>query len=219
MKFDVENQLAQIIEISTRKAAIEEWKSSSDKQRIPLYNYRGDHVKQVVDLAKNIGEATDADMEIVVLAAWFHDIAKPGIGGIEIRDHGEVSAELAEDWLAQAGYEVEKIERVAEAVRKHVGLTLEKPLEPIEAQVLWESDKILKLGIIGLLQYILNGIRINPGQSLGDFSDHLKEFLPLAEKLASSVVTEKGKKIAKERLDRLYLLSDMLESELHPDSK
>jgi uncharacterized protein len=219
MKFDVESQLEQIIETSTRKAAINEWRSSSENQRIPLYNYRGDHVQQVVHLAKYIGEVTDADMEIVVLAAWFHDIAKPGIEGIEIRHHGEVSAELAEDWLANAGYDVDTIKQVADAVRKHVGLTLERPLEPIEAQVLWESDKILKLGIIGLLQYILNGIRITPGQSLDDFSDRLKEFLPLAEKLAGSVVTERGKEIAKERHERLRILSKMLESELHPTNE
>ena len=96
---------------------------------------------------------------------------------------------------------------------------LKKSLEPIEAQVLWEADKILKLGLIGVLQYILNGIRIKPGQSLSDFSQSLKEFLPLAEELTASVVTERGKEIAKERLERLYLLSKMLESELHPQKQ
>ncbi len=217
MKLDIENQLQQLIETSTRKAAIAEWKSSSEKQRLPFYNYRGDHVRQVVNLAKYIGESTNANMEIILLAAWFHDIAKPGIEGIEIRDHGEVSAEMAEDWLAQAGYDRNTINQVADAVRKHVGLKLAKPLEPIEAQILWEADKILKLGVIGFMQYILNGIRITPGKNLSDFSIRLKEFLPLAEELAASVVTERGQRIAKERLERLHLLSNMLESELHPE--
>ena len=219
MKLDIEDQLQQIIEISTRKAAIEEWKSSSEKQRAPLYNYRGDHVQQVVNLAKYIGESTNANMEILTLAAWFHDIAKPGIEGIEITHHGEASAEIAGDWLAEAGYDLETSAQVANAVRNHVGLKLKKSLEPIEAQVLWEADKILKLGLIGVLQYILNGIRIKPGQSLSDFSQSLKEFLPLAEELTASVVTERGKEIAKERLERLYLLSKMLESELHPQKQ
>jgi len=219
MKLDIEDQLQQIIEISTRKAAISEWKSSSEKQRVPLYNYRGDHVQQVVNLAKYIGESTDANMEVVILAAWFHDIAKPGIEGIEITHHGEASAEIAQDWLAQAGYDIETVTRIADVVRKHVGLTLEKPLEPIEAQILWEADKILKLGLVGFMQYVRNGIRIFPGQSLNDFSKRLKEFLPLAKKIESSVVTERGKKIANERLERLILLSNMLESELHLESQ
>ena len=219
MKKDIEDQLRQIVETSTKKAAIEEWKSSSKKQRIPLYNYRGDHVEQVVRLAKHIGESTDANMEIVILAAWFHDLAKPGIEGIEIRHHGEASAELAEKWLAQAGYDIDVISQVADAVRKHVGLKLEKALEPIEAQVLWEADKILKLGVVGLLQYVLNGIRITPGQSISDFTDRLKEFLSVAKDLAESVVTERGKAIAKERLQRLHILSEMLESELYPETE
>jgi len=214
MILDIENQLQQLIESSTKKAAIEEWKSSSKKQRRPLYNYRGDHVEQVVRLAKHIGSSTDADMEIVILAAWFHDLAKPGIEGVEIRHHGEVSAELAEEWLAQAGYDIDIISRVTDAVRKHVGLKLEKPLEPIEAQVLWEADKIFKLGIVGLLQYVLNSIRISPGQNLEAIAEKLREFLPLAEDIAGSVVTEKGKEIAAERLNNLHQLADMLDSEL-----
>ncbi|MHA1662647.1 MAG: HD domain-containing protein [Candidatus Thorarchaeota archaeon] len=214
MTLDIENQLRQLIETSTKKAAIEEWKSSSKKQRKPLYNYRGDHVEQVVRLAKHIGESTDANMEIVILAAWLHDLAKPGIEGIEIRHHGEASAELAEEWLAQAGYNIDIISQVADAIRKHVGLKLEKPLEPIEAQVLWEADKILKLGIVGLLQYVLNSIRISPGQNLDDIAEKLREFLPLAEDIAGSVVTKKGKEIAAERLNNLHQLTDMLDSEL-----
>ncbi|MHA1576989.1 MAG: HD domain-containing protein [Candidatus Thorarchaeota archaeon] len=216
MNPEIENQLRQMVTNSTRKAAVDEWKKSASKQRLPLYNYRGDHVEQVVRLVKEIGPTTDVDMDIVILAAWLHDLAKPGIEGIEIRHHGIASAELAEDWLAQAGYDAKTITQVADAVRKHVGLKLDKSLEPIEAQVLWEADKILKLGIIGLLQYVLNGIRITPGQNLHEIAKKLRNFLPLAEDIAGSVVTEKGKEIAAERLKNLYQLVDMLDSELIP---
>lgn len=215
MNPEIENQLRQMVTNSTRKAAVDEWKKSANKQRLPLYNYRGDHVEQVVRLVKEIGPTTDADMDIVILAAWLHDLAKPGIEGIEIRHHGIASAELAEDWLAQAGYDAKTITQVADAVRKHVGLKLEKPLEPVEAQVLWEADKILKLGIVGLLQYVLNSIRINPGQDLGNIADRLREYLPLAADITNCVVTERGKEIAAERLQRLRILSEMLDSELN----
>lgn len=216
MNPEIENQLRQMVTNSTRKAAVDEWKKSANKQRLPLYNYRGDHVEQVVSLVKDIGPTTDADMDILILAAWFHDLAKPGIEGIEIRHHGIVSAELAEDWLSQAGYDAKTIAQVADAVRKHVGLKLEKPLEPIEAQVLWEADKIIKLGIVGLLQYVLNSIRITPGQGLKDIANKLQEFLPLATDIAGCVVTDRGKVIAEERLQRLQILSEMLDSELNP---
>jgi len=216
MNPEIENQLRLMVTNSTRKAAVDEWKNSANKQRLPLYDYRGDHVEQVVKLAKDIGSTTDANMEVVTLAAWFHDFAKPGLEGIEIRHHGIASAELAEDGLAQFGYDAKTITQVADAIRKHVGLKLEKPLEPIEAQVLWEADKILKLGLVGLLQYVLNSVRIRPGQCLEDIADGLREFLPLAADIASSVVTERGKEIATERLQRLHQLADMFDSELSP---
>ena len=47
-----------------------------------------------------------------------------------------------------------------------------------------------------------------------DIGMKLREFLPLATDLASCVVTERGKEEAKERLQRLHLLADMLDSEL-----
>lgn len=217
MKPDIEDQIRQIVESTTKKAAIAEWKKASEKQRIPLYNYRFDHVKEVVELAKYIGTTTDADMEVVTLAAWFHDLAKPGLEGIEIRDHGKASAELAEHWMVENGYDSDVILKVSNAIRKHVGLKLEKPLESIEAQVLWESDKILKLGLIGLLQYVLNGVRISPGQGLDDIAGRLNEFLPLAQGIADSVETDRGKEIANERMQSLHTLSKMLNSELNPE--
>lgn len=217
MKPEIEDQMRLVVESTTKKAAIEEWKTAGKNQRVPLYNYRFDHVKQVVKLAKHIGPTTDADMEIVILAAWFHDLAKPGLEGIEIKNHGIASAELTEHWMIEKGYAHDVIEKVSDVIRKHVGLRLDKPLEPIEAQVLWESDKILKLGIIGFMQYILNGVRYTPGQELGDIAIKLEEFLTLAQGITDNVVTTRGKEIAKERMQSLRTLSQMLISELNPE--
>ena len=47
----------------------------------------------------------------------------------------------------------------------------------------------------------------------------LREFLPLAADLADCVVTERGKEVASERLQRLHLLADMLDSELSPGNQ
>ncbi|MBN2230604.1 MAG: HD domain-containing protein [Candidatus Thorarchaeota archaeon] len=218
MRPDIEVQIKKMVIATTSVAAIEEWKDASENQNVPLYNYRGDHVEQVVNLAKHLASKIDADIEVVSLAAWFHDFAKPGLGGVAIRDHGVASAELAKDWLLKNGFEELLIRKVCDVIKKHVGLTLEAPLSPIEAQILWEADKIHKLGLVGLLQYILNGIRIYPGNSLLEFHTKLVEFLPLAEKIARSVVTERGKELAIERLETLQNLTRILGSELSSDS-
>lgn len=216
MKENIEKNLRKIVEVSTRKVATEEWRTSSEKQLVPLYNYRLDHIDEVVDLAKHIASGTDANMDVIVLAALLHDLAKPGIGGIPVQHHGIASAKLAEDILPEEGVDPEMIAQVSDVIRKHVGLTLKKPLEPIEAQILWEADKLLKLGMIGFLQYVLNGVRILPGRSLEKIADDLREFLNLASNIADSVVTERGRAIAQERLKTLHFVSKTLDSELNP---
>jgi len=216
MKENIEKSLSKIVEITTRKAAIEEWRIAADKQKIPLYNYRFDHIKEVVDLAKYIAAGTDANMDVVILAAWLHDIAKPGVGGIPAQHHGIASAEIAEEILLEEGIDHETISLVTDVIRKHVGLTLKETLEPIEAQILWEADKTFKLGLVGLLQQVLNGVRIFPGENLKEINRRLREFLPLAADIAACVVTERGKEVSMERLQRLHLLADMLDSELNP---
>ncbi|MFW9975822.1 MAG: HD domain-containing protein, partial [Candidatus Thorarchaeota archaeon] len=91
MKPEIEQQIRKMIQATTSQASIDEWNEASTNQRVPLYNYRGDHVEQVVKLAKKLAQGTEADIEVITLAAWFHDFAKPGLGGIEIQDHGIAS--------------------------------------------------------------------------------------------------------------------------------
>jgi HD superfamily phosphodiesterase len=217
MSSDIEQRLRRIVEVSTRKAAISEWKEATQNQMIPLYNYRMDHIEEVVVLAKQIAHGTDADIDVITLAAWLHDLAKPGVGGIPAQHHGIVSAEMAEEILTSEKIDREKIEKVSDAIRKHVGLTLKQPLEPLEAQILWEADKILKLGMVGFMQYILNGVRVSPGRSIEKIADELREFLNLATNIAESMVTKRGRAIAQERLKTLQYISKILDSELNPN--
>ncbi|MFW9868421.1 MAG: HD domain-containing protein [Candidatus Thorarchaeota archaeon] len=212
----IEDRLRLIVEVSTRKAAIKEWNDAAASQKVPLYNYRLDHIEEVVELAKHIAEGTNANMEVVVLAAWLHDLAKPGIGGISAEQHGIASAKMAEEILTAEKVQHDTIEKVSEVIRKHVGLTLKEPLEPIEAQIIWEADKILKLGVIGEFQGLLNGVRLFPGRNMKQIAEDQREFLTLARKIVESVVTEKGKAIAHERVRTLELISESLDREMDP---
>jgi len=216
MKDDTEQRLRTIVQVSTRKAAISEWNEAANNQKVPLYNYRGNHIEEVVVLAKHLAERTTADMEVITLAAWLHDIAKPGIGGIAAQHHGITSAEMAEEILAEEGIDRVTIERVSDVIRKHVGLTLKEPLEPIEAQIIWEADKILKLGMIGFIQGLLNGVRLFPDRSMSEIAESFHEFIPHAKDIAECMVTKRGKEIAHERLNTFKALTKYLDDELQP---
>lgn len=216
MKNGIEDRLRKIVETSTRKAAIQEWREASEAQLVPLYNYRLDHIDEVVGLAKEIAFGTDADLEVIVLAAWLHDLAKPGVGGIPAQHHGIVSAEMAKEILTAEKVDREIIDQVVEVIEKHVGLTIKEPLEPIEAQILWEADKILKLGMIGFIQGLLNGVRLFPGRSMSEIAEGLHEFIPLASDIAQCMETKRGKVLANKRLNTLKELIKYLDSELEP---
>ncbi len=207
-----EKNLERIVEEKTKLCATEEWKEAQSKSELPLYDYRFDHVKQVVALVKRIGPTVDADMEVLTLAAWLHDIAKPGIGGV--KDHGQESAKISSAILRDLGVNNDTIERVMDVISKHVGLTLEHPLEPVEAQVLWEADKLDKIGIAGLLHFVLNGILIKPGMDSNAIALEVRSYLPLAERIAASMNIETSKKIAAERLQHLRIVLDHLTDEL-----
>lgn len=117
------------------------WKLAEDAP-IP-FNHRWEHVAQVVALAVRLGRATGADAEIVEAAAWLHDVRK------DEPNHGAAGAIAARQILEQTDFPTEKIEPVCEAIRLHVGLFRAPDaarLRPLEAAVLWDADKLSKLG-------------------------------------------------------------------------
>jgi len=109
--------------------------------------YRWEHVRQVVGLALGIGSRVDADLEVLLAAAWLHDISKGQ------PEHAAAGAVAARSFLATTDFPPEKIEAVATAIAQHEGLTRPvgaPPLEPLEAAVLWDADKVSKLGVSAL---------------------------------------------------------------------
>ena len=105
------------------------------------FNYRWEHIQAVVPLAIRLAELTGADLEITEAAAWLHDVAKS-----YSKDHGRDGAIAARQILAQTDFPPEKIAAVADAIVKHVGLTTTEPVEPLEAAIVWDADKLSKLG-------------------------------------------------------------------------
>ncbi len=185
----------------TRQTALREWIETTEQSKEPLFDYRGDHVMLVTALARQLARAAGADETVVTLAAILHDSAKPGLGGSD--EHEVLSARIAEQVLIAEGLDSGLIEQVCDVIRRHAGLTLREPLRPIEAQVLWEADKLVKLGVTGLLHYVVNGLRIRPGINMRQLAQSVIDFLPLASKIASSMNTELARKIASERMRHL----------------
>ena len=124
--------------------ALDDWKAKDDKA-LP-FNYRWEHVQIVVGLALHLADLTGADREIAEASAWLHDVCKGE------PNHGVAGARAARTLLAHTDFPAAKIDAVAQAISLHVGLTRPPgvPLQPLEAAVLWDADKLSKLGVQAL---------------------------------------------------------------------
>lgn len=81
------------------------------------------HIKAVVKNAIILAEKYDADVEIVTIAAWLHDIAS--VTDYELyEDHHIHGARIAGELLSNLNYPKEKIELVQSCVLNHRGSKL-----------------------------------------------------------------------------------------------
>ena len=111
-------------------------------------NYRWAHVQAVVRLALRLAKLTGADRDVVEAAAWLHDCAKKG----KDDNHGREGSIGAREILRMTDFPQGKVGAVVDAISKHVGLWTEESVEPLEAAVLWDADKLSKLGVSSVLQ-------------------------------------------------------------------
>jgi uncharacterized protein len=170
-----------------------------------------DHVLRVLALAECIGQAEDADMEIVRAAVLLHDIERARADA-EGLDHAALGATQAREVLA--GQPLAKVEAVAHAIAAHRYRTAPKP-ETLEAQVLFDADKLDAIGAVGVARAFayggMNGQRLwVPVESVdaarwqeeGDdpgIHTPVHEFVVKLSKLKDLLFTPTGHVIAEER--------------------
>ena len=111
------------------------------------------HIAEVVAYVQQLAAATGADVEIVTIAAYFHDISRASTGPEE---HNVKSAQMAREWLNAHAYPAERVERVSAAIVAHM-----RPIAGekrgtlgVEGRILYDADKLSRaqgLGIVGAL--------------------------------------------------------------------
>jgi uncharacterized protein len=112
------------------------------------FDARFEHVAQVTALALRLARALHADLEIMEAAGWLHDVRK------QEPKHALAGAAAARMILAQTDFPSAKIEAVVDVISKHEGLYRPAgaaPLEPLEAAILWDADKLSKIGVQSVL--------------------------------------------------------------------
>ncbi len=119
----------------------------------PVHGF--DHVLRVLRLAERIAQIEGADMEIVRAAVLLHDVEHPLIENELPRNaHQHSSAAFAREALEADGWPKERIEAVLHCIRAHrFRDSSEVPLT-LEAQVVFDADKLDAIGAIGVARAI-----------------------------------------------------------------
>ncbi len=175
------------------------------------FNYRWEHVQEVVRLALWLARTLGADYEVVEAAAWLHDVRK------EQPQHALAGAEAARQILSTTDFPVHKLAAVAEVIRKHEGLVRPKhadPLQPLEAAILWDADKLSKLGVQSLALLLSSENLI--GQTLAErrlgFEDFVHNTLG---RTVQSMNTPPARQVAEQRYrSMITMLNTWAEEEL-----
>lgn len=175
------------------------------------FNYRWEHVTSVVNLAKKLAQLTGADSEVVEAAAWLHDIRKES-GHL----HAIEGAEFAREFLAQTDFPAEKVEAVAQAIEVHMGLWRDEPLSNLEAMVLWDADKLAKIGLTAVFHWTGGSLA---GSEIKDVRTLIEESRQTdwQEKTVASMHSEPAQRAARKRLAHYKWLWQALEEELNGD--
>lgn len=173
------------------------------------FSHRWEHVQRVAQMALWLADKTGADRDIVEAAAWLHDICK------NEPNHGKAGAAMAQTILRKTDFPPGKIAVVVEAIARHVGLTRPPdaaPMEPLEAAVLWDADKLTKLGV-SVLAYNLS-LRQFDGMTLSERQAELAKFTrKVLSKTVASMNTAPARQLAEARYQAMVAFLDQWESE------
>ncbi len=168
------------------------------------------HTERVYNLCMHIGKKENADLDILALAAFLHDIGR----GEQDRTNGKVchaaqGALLARELLDRYNLDEKTIEKIIHCIESHRFRSSTVP-RTLEAQVLYDADKLDSIGAIGIGRaflfagevgaYVHNrNAEIEETQPYTKEDTAYREFAVKLQGVKDTMQTEEGKKLALER--------------------
>lgn len=169
-----------------------------------------DHTLRVYNLCMHIGRVEGADLEVLEIAAYLHDVARPlqdqSKGGV---CHAKKGAEMAHSLLTDYPISEDRKGNVIHCILSHRFRGNCHP-ETLEAKVLFDADKLDSIGAIGVARTFqfagevgakLHNPSIDPEdtQEYTEEDTGYREFKLKLSKIKERMLTAEGHRIARER--------------------
>jgi uncharacterized protein len=110
-----------------------------------------DHLERVWSRCLKLGMKLNADLEVLVAAAFLHDLGRHY--GLDV--HGEKSALLARPILEKIKFPKEKTKKVLDCISLHDHNTPKGKRKLVEAQILYDADKLDAFGAVGVVRWVI----------------------------------------------------------------
>lgn len=168
------------------------------------------HILRVVKVATDIAGIENADLSVVLPAAYLHDIVNVPKNHPQRSHASTLAADKAIKLLAEVGYDASKFPAIHQAVVEH---SWSKGLRPstLEAAVVQDADRLDALGAIGVLRCASVSTEMKTAfydpqdplaqhRELNDKDWMLDHYFVKLFKLKDSMNTEHARKIAEQRV-------------------
>lgn len=117
------------------------------------------HVKRVVKMAKALGEQERAKMEVILPAAWLHDIVNLPKDHKDRKLASKFAAIEAIQFLKNIGYPAKFFPEISHAIEAH-SFSSGIVAETLEAQIVQDADRLDGLGAIGIARLFSIGTQM-----------------------------------------------------------
>lgn len=185
------------------------------------------HVERVVTTTRRLAREEDAQLDVVVPAAWLHDcVILPKDAPNQDRA-SRLAADAARDFLESEGYPDQWIPDIEHAIAAH---SYSGDVEPdtLEASVVQDADRLDALGAIGIARCFTVGGALdqslyNPDDPFcddrvpDDDTYTIDHFYAKLLRLPDTMQTEAGRNEAERRAAFLRQYLDRLRDEISPD--
>lgn len=169
-----------------------------------------EHTRRVYNLCMHIGQVEGADMEVLKIAAYLHDV------GRSYQDeskgtvcHAEKGAEMASTLLDRDPITPEQKANILHCIRSHRFRGNCRP-ETLEAKILFDADKLDSIGAIGIARAFqfagevgakFHNPNVSPEETKAYTEEDTgyREFKLKLSKIKDRMLTAEGRRIARER--------------------
>lgn len=148
--------MSKLIVTDFEEAIAKRMKSECEKHPDPAHDFL--HVKRVVAQAKKMAVLENADLNVVVPAAYLHDVVVISKTDSRRKMASQLSADEAVLFLKSISYPIEYLDGVHHAITAH-SFSAGIAAKTIEAKVVQDADRLDGIGAIGIARcFALSGV-------------------------------------------------------------